>query len=118
MKLKDLIREAEDNMYSGTGDNAPDEIKAAIQRWRNLPKAERGDKPLLYWLLGSGTPPYKMSPQESEYTDQSKVEGQTCQNCEYAYLKIANKKFICSQISDHIHPKGWCKLWKLQDEAT
>jgi High potential iron-sulfur protein len=118
MKLKDLIKEAENDMYSDAGENAPDEVKAAIQRWRNLSNAERGDKPLLYWLLGSGTPPYKMSPQEAKYTNPSEVEGQMCHNCEFAYLKIANKKFICSQISSHIQPKGWCKLWKKGNEVS
>ena len=117
MKLKDLIKEAEDNLYSGTGDNAPPEVKKAILRWRELPKEERNAQPLLYWLLGSGTPPYKEAPQAADYTDESEVEGQTCANCEFAYLKIANKKFICSQISGHIKPKGWCKRWKQGDAS-
>ena len=122
MKLKDLIIENE--LLAGTGPNpeagknAPPEVQEAVERWRALPEEERRNKPLLYWLLGSGTPDYKMSPEESDYTDRSEVEGQTCDNCEFAYLKIANKKFICSQISGHIQPKGWCRLWKPKDEAN
>ena len=91
------------------------EVQEALRRWATMPPEERGDIPLLYWLLGSGTPPYKMSREESEYTDQSTVEGQTCANCEFAYKKVVRDQFICSQIRDDIQPKGWCKLWKPAD---
>jgi len=118
MKLSQLIKEAENALYSDAGDDAPEEVKAAIERWRQMTPEERGDKPLLYWLLGSGTPPYKMSMEDSKYVDQSEVEGQYCKNCEYIYLKLANKQFICSQISGRVRPAGWCRLWKTQDASS
>ena len=117
MQLEDIIRRKQklaDDPYADTGQKAPPEVQQAIQRWKDLPEQKKLDTPLLYWLLGSGTPPYKMDKGESQYTNNSEVEGQTCQNCEFTYLKISNKKFICSQISGEIKPSGWCKLWKPQ----
>ena len=121
MKLKeispsfeDMVRRNEKDPYEDTGKNAQPEVQQAVERWKELPEEERAKTPLLYWVLGSGTPPYKMSAGESQYTDNSTVEGQTCGNCEFAYLKIANKKFICSQIRGRIQPAGWCRLWKPQ----
>jgi hypothetical protein len=121
MKLKhispsfeDMVRQYERDPYEDTGRKAPPEVQEAVQRWTELSDEERAAKPLLYWLLGSGTPPYKMSQEESQYTNNSKTKGQTCGNCEFAYLKIANKKFICSQIRGHIQPSGWCNRWKAQ----
>ena len=112
MKMRDLIREAEDALNKEAGTEAPPEVQEAILRWQSLPEEERRDQPLLYWLLGSGTPEYKMDPEYANYTDESTVDNQTCANCEFTYLKIANKKFICSQISGGIHPNGWCRLWQ------
>lgn len=118
MNLKELLKQKENGPYSDTGKNAPYEVQTAIRRWKDLPPEKREKQPLLYWLLGSGTPEYKMSKGESDYTDRSEVEGQACGNCEFAYLKIANKKFICSQIRGHISPKGWCRLWEPSDETS
>lgn len=121
MKLKhlspsfeDMIHRHEKEPYQDTGTKAQPEVRQAVERWKKLPEKEKEKKPLLYWILGSGTPPYKMSMSEAQYTTNSEVSGQTCGNCEFAYLKISNKKFICSQIRGRIQPSGWCRLWKSQ----
>lgn len=97
--------------YTETGDNAQPEVQEAILRWAKLPATERAKKPLLYWLLGSGTPPYKIPKSIARYVDRSGIPGQTCGNCEFQYLKTANKKYICSQIRGAIKPPGWCIYW-------
>lgn len=112
MKFKDLLKEAELGNYPNAGKEAPSEVQKALKDWQNQPEEIRKNTPLLYWLLGSGTPEYKMPKDLAKYEGKSEVSGQTCANCEYIYLKIANKKYICSQIRGEISPKGWCKLWK------
>jgi len=97
--------------YDDAGRNAPAEVQQAIKEFHNLPEEVKKNTPLLYYILGSGTPPYKMSREDSEYTDQSSDPSTTCGNCEFAYQKVINKKFICSQIRDHIQPAGWCNQW-------
>jgi len=98
-----------DNMYPDAGKNAPEEVKKVINEFRELPDDQR-DEVLLYHILGSGTPPYKMSKEDSQYVDDSGSDN-TCGNCEFIYLKLANKKHICSQIRGRIQPSGWCKLY-------
>lgn len=99
-----------DYKYSKAYKNARDKVKEAIEEFRNLSKEEKQDIPLLYWLLGTGTPAYKMSKVDAAY--QSKPRGhQKCGNCEFAYKKLANDKFICSWMRGKIELDGWCRLW-------
>jgi len=127
IKLKDLLPEAQtpeakkeiSNLYREAGQKAPDSVKAAIEEFRKLSPEERAKTPLLWWLLGEGTPNYKMSKRDSEYVDVSKVKGQTCQNCKFLYKRMDDGKFICSQINENDLPSqgevklaGWCNLWK------
>lgn len=104
--------------YKDAGENAPPEVKAAISRYHE----EGRNEILLYWLLGSGTPPYKVSQSDSDYRDYPK-NGQKCANCEFAYSKLYRQydekvsekygpRYICSQIKDPIDPEGWCVFWK------
>jgi hypothetical protein len=90
---------------------SPDGVKEAVEKWHDLPEEKKQDIPLLYWLLGTGTPAYKMSKTDSAYQEKSKGN-QSCANCEFIYLKLANQKHICSQIRGKIEPSGWCRLWK------
>lgn len=113
MKISQIIREQQDeDNYENAGKNAPEEVQQAVERWRSLSDEEKAAKPLLYWLLGSGTPDYKMSKREAGYVDNSEDPASKCGNCEFQYLKTSNKHFICSQISGEITPNGHCKLWK------
>jgi len=94
--------------YPKAGENAPEEVKEVINE-----KLEEGlpdDLPLLYAILGSGTPPYKMSKNDSSYTDEAQGKDK-CSNCEFAYKKVVRDRYICSQIRGPIKPEGWCRLW-------
>ena len=97
------------DQYPDAGKKASPEVQKIINDFK---KGDKKHEVLLYHILGDGTPPYKMSKPEAKYADVSTVKGQTCGNCEYAYLKIANKKYICSQMRGRIETKAWCRLWK------
>jgi len=109
------VRTARSYQYEEAGRNAPPGVQEEIASFQKLSEGEKAKTPLLYHLLGDSTPAYKMSKEDSEYTDQSEVEGQTCENCKFAYQKVVSGKFICSQISGEITPPGWCRLWKGED---
>jgi len=98
--------------YPTAGLNAPDEVREVVEE---LKDTDQGLIPLLYRLLGSGTPDYKMSKGQSLYVHDSEVSGQTCENCQYAYQSVTRGTYICSQIRGNIHPEAWCKLWEGQD---
>ena len=100
-----------ENTYPEAGKGAAESIKQLVDRFRSLSDDERAAKPLLYWLLGSGTPPYKMSKADAKYTDESEIEDETCENCQFIYYGLARKRFICSQISGPVKKEGWCRLW-------
>lgn len=96
---------------AGTEDAQP-EVVDAVERWRNeVPEEEKHDQPLLYWLLGSGTPEYKMDKEDAEYIEEPQG-GQKCANCEYAYLEAETGEMICSQVRGQIHASHWCRLWE------
>jgi len=92
-------------------EDMPDGVKEEIERFKQLDDEQRDPQILLYWLLGGrGTPPYKMSKEESEYESESDGE-EYCGNCEYAYYSNETGELICSQIRGKIDWEGWCKLW-------
>jgi hypothetical protein len=99
------------------GENAPRGVRLAIREWRKLPKKVRDKKPLLYWLLGSGTPPYKMSKKDSNYIGKS-VKGMNCGNCRYTFRRHVNDELICSQIRGNIKLDHWCRLWVSGDTTN
>lgn len=99
--------------YQDAGERAPYEVQRAIDRFHmHAPDHVKENVPLLYWLLGSGTPPYKMTREESDYVDVSPVPTQQCANCVFAYQHVTSGNFICSQIRGRISPPGWCRLWR------
>lgn len=99
------------NNYPDAGERAQPEVQQAIERFRKLSDEEKENKVLLYWLLGEGTPDYKMAPDDAAYQDSPQGK-QKCANCEFAYKKVVKDQFICSQISGDIAPEAWCRLWK------
>ena len=103
-----------DYLYPKAGVNANPLVQQAIEQFRNLPNEAKEDKPLLYWLLGSGTPPYKMSKKDSLYVGKS-YRGQNCGNCRFTFMRWVNKELICSQIQGNIELEHWCKLWASGD---
>lgn len=109
---ENLIEDDGGNLYPQAGLHAPPEVQAAIARFRDLPDAERAATPLLYWLLGDATQPFKMSKPDSTYLEESAVQGQYCKNCAFAYYRVNDGMFICSQIRGKIGENAWCRLWQ------
>ena len=97
-------------LYPKAGLNANPYIKKAIEEFHKLPNEAKENKPLLYWLLGSGTPPYKMSKKDSAYQGKP-YRGQNCGNCRFTFMRVLNKELICSQIEGNVEIEHWCKLW-------
>ena len=115
--MRDLLEYAEyeeELDYEKAGQNAPPEVQKAIERWKTLPIEDRKHQPLLYWLLGSGTPDYKMSKEDAAYQEEPR-EKQKCGNCEFAYLKVSKDMYICSQMRGEINENAWCRLWTAGD---
>ncbi len=94
------------------GPDAQPEVQHAVRRFQHLPEDLRQNHILLYWLLGSGTPPYKASKPDVDYTDFSSVLGQECSNCVFAYQRVVTGQFICSKMRGTIQPSGWCNRWE------
>ena len=100
-----------EEQYKEAYERAPQETKRAIEKFMSLPANVRANKPLLYYVLGSGTPSYKMSKRDSKYVDVAKGR-EKCSNCIFTYIKYVDNTPICSQIRGTIALGGWCKLWK------
>ena len=71
-----------DDQYKEAYEVAPQETKRAIEKFMSLPEKVRSNKPLLYYVLGAGTPPYKMSKRDSKYVDVAKGR-ERCTNAEH-----------------------------------
>ena len=110
------MNDSDELKYRNAGIQANEYVKQAIQEFRKLPLIQRAKKPLLYWLLGSGTPPYKMSKRDSNYLERT-VKGQNCGNCRFTFQRYVNKEFICSQIQGNVKLNHWCRLWVSGDTA-
>jgi hypothetical protein len=106
----------DDYLYPKAGVNANPYVKKAIRQFRMLPNDVKENKPLLYWLLGSGTPPYKMSKKDSQYQGKP-YRGQNCANCRFTFMRLVNKELICSQIEGNVKLDHWCKLWMSGDNV-
>jgi len=109
MKPEDLLKEIFG--YPDADKTVQPEVKKAIERWYKLSDEEKLAQPLLYWLLGTGTPAFKMNKDDSKYTDKSKIK-QNCGGCQFAYRNNSNGNFICSKIRGDINLDGWCRLYK------
>lgn len=116
--------------YDAASPETQDAIRAALER-------KDPDTPLLYELLGSGTPPFKMPQDAADYQDppvetelgrpspgdwerggggpEENPDWQGCKNCEY-YYEGAGGSQICSKIRGEVHPDGWCRLWQSINE--
>jgi hypothetical protein len=99
-----------EEQYHEAYEKAPKETKRVIESFQRETKALRDKKPLLYYILGSGTPPYKMSKEDSKYVDKASGR-QNCSNCIFTFQNYVKKTYICSQIRGTIKLGGWCKLW-------
>ncbi len=92
----------------------PTLVQGFVRFYRTLPSGlpgiEKGQIALLYALLGSGTPPLKMSKEDSAYKARH-VGDQRCGNCSSAYQNVVTEDLICSQIEGEIGVSAWCRLW-------
>lgn len=92
----------------------PSLVQGFARFFRDLPKegpgVDKNQVPLLYMLLGSGTPPLKMSKPDAAYQERP-VGQQRCGNCSSAYRNLVTGDLICSQVSSEISENGWCRLW-------
>lgn len=99
-------------LFASAGRRAPREVQKAIERFRRLPDAVRAQKPLLYWLLGSGTPAYKFRKEEVQYgAPPPALARQNCANCLHAYMHVTTNTAICDQVRGVIAPAAWCNRW-------
>lgn len=104
-------------------------VRRAIDAFRRLSAERRDAVPLLYWLLGNGTQPFKMAKPAAAYVDDARVgracipegedgdtirkipAGQTCGNCRYAYVHLTSQTMICSWVRGSIRRTAWCRFW-------
>lgn len=100
--------------YPNAGKNAPKEVRKAINRFKKLPQDKKNNTVLLYWLLGSGTPEYKMPKDKADYKTEPQGD-QVCGNCQFAYVETDGDKHICSKVRGPIELGAWCKLWAPSD---
>jgi len=113
--------------FALAGTFAPLLIRRMIERYRMAPEAKRGEKPLLYVLLGDGTPAYKFDKMDVAYTDNAASgvptspggpettpyrRGQTCNNCQSLYLHVTTETLLCDQVRGVIAGPGWCDRWR------
>ena len=100
-----------EEQYQEAYNKAPEGTKRMIEAFEKEPKELKAKKPLLYYILGSGTPPYKMGKKESAYVEKASGR-QNCGNCIFAFKSVVKKTVICSQIRGTVKLAGWCKLWE------
>jgi hypothetical protein len=103
--------------YPDAGARAPAHVRQAILEYARLPAETKARVPLLYWLLGSGTPPYKMAASDAEYGAPPDYHYR-CGNCKYAFKHLSTGAYICSQIRGRIELNAWCRLWAADTRPT
>ncbi len=50
----------------------------------------------------------KVSKTRANYTSRSRIEGQSCHNCEF----FQSGKNTCEIVKGKINPRGWSKFWE------
>jgi hypothetical protein len=110
---RSLVSEDKEFEYPRAGsERAQPEVQEAVDRFRNLPRDERAKLPLLYWLLGAGTPAYKIAKEDCDYKKITDNPEHTCGNCEFYYYKPSKDIYICSHVEGEVEPEAWCNRWK------
>lgn len=96
-------------LYSAAREVAKEnpELAALVDRLLANPNP---DIPLLYQVLRSSTPLWKMSKPDSNYGPAESQ--QSCGNCSSGWQNVLDRKLvICSQVSGRIQTADWCRLW-------
>jgi hypothetical protein len=107
-----IDKQNEEYRYPGVpAEQTQPEVAEALERWREeVDDDVKENTPLLYWLLGTGTPPYKMEKGDADYD--TKPHGEMrCGNCEY-YYEGMDGSGVCSQVRGNIQRSHWCRLWE------
>lgn len=112
-KLKDLDTGVDLGPYQDAYNAAPEATKAAIL---DALQDVDDDTPLLYAVLGSGTPPFKMPKEAADYRDEPDG-GERCANCEFFYVG-ADGDAICAKVRGGVRGAHWCRLWQSIAEET
>lgn len=118
--VPELAAEIEDLLLGMTHLGIPPErigptlVQGFARFYRRVPSEvfEKSQVPLLYSLLGSGTPPLKMSHEDAAYQGHP-VGQQRCEHCSSSYKNVSTGDLICSQIEGEIEVDGWCRLFNL-----
>ena len=98
-------------LFPEAGLRSPDEVRAAVWRFRQLPERVRALKPILYWLLGESTRPFKFSRDDVEYVEHP-VNSQRCGSCWHAFHRVVTAdKYVCEIVGGEIAPAHWCNRW-------
>lgn len=106
--------EKEDSYPEVPHEDSPPEVKEAVRRFKQeVPDDEKEDTPLLYWLLGTGTPEYKMSKKDAAYKEEPE-DDMVCSNCQYYYEGVDGEA-VCSKVRGQVYPEHWCRLWAPAD---
>jgi len=93
-------------------DEAQPEVSQAVDRFREeIPEEVKSEEALLYWLLGTSTPAYKMSKEDAGYQSTPNEGSEYCGSCEYLYQSNETGNLICSKIAGPVDWMGWCRLW-------
>jgi len=96
------------------GPDAAEEVQEAVQRFREeVPESTKRNTPLLYWLLGTGTPEYKMSKADADYKEEPEGE-MVCANCQFWYVG-SDGEGVCSKVRGEVFESHWCRLWRPDD---
>lgn len=103
-------------LYEGVEKTARPGVQEEIRKFRELSMEERSQIPLWAWLLGAGTPPFKMTKVEAAYVEESPYES-NCANCRHAYTQHTSGVMICNWMRGEIKPEAWCRVWKSPMDA-
>jgi hypothetical protein len=100
-----------------------------IDAWRQRSLEERKSRPLLYAILGDGTPLFKFDPEDIAYTEATEglregfgkdgpdttgyKLGQACGNCRSLFIHKTSGVRICDQMKVTVREKAWCNRWEV-----
>jgi len=92
---------------------APEAVEFLERMEREGYDPSEEDEALLYELLGTGTPEWKMSKEDADYK-QEPEGSEICANCQYYYVGTDGEG-VCSKVRGQVYAEHWCRLWDAGD---
>jgi len=92
---------------------APEAVEFLDRMEREGYDPSEEDEALLYELLGTGTPEWKMSKEDADYK-QEPEGSEICANCQYYYVGTDGEG-VCSKVRGQVYAEHWCRLWDAGD---